>query len=174
MVTLHRGFIRFLGIAAVLAALAPGSSAQIAPGDAFPSLSTAGLSGPPLPDASGKVLLVDFWASWCAPCKASFPFYARLQKQFASRGLVIVGVSVDDSAAAYSAFVAKFNPAFITVRDQQQKLVSAVQAPTMPTSYLIDRGGRVRYVHAGFHGSQTEHALLGEIEALLSAKPASQ
>jgi thiol-disulfide isomerase/thioredoxin len=173
MVTSKPGLLRLLGIAAVVAALAPDSFAQIAAGDLFPSLSSARLSGGPLPDTSGKVVVVDFWASWCAPCKASFPVYSRLQKQFAGQGLVIIGVSVDERAAAYSAFVAKYNPAFLTAHDSQQKLVSAVQVPTMPTCYLIDRSGRVRYVHAGFHGGETERELISEVQALLGAKAAT-
>ncbi len=98
------------------------------------------------------MVLVDFWASWCAPCKASFPVYSRLNAAYAARGLVIVAVSVDDSAAAYSAFVARLKPTFATVHDAKHKLVAQVQVPTMPTSYLVDRSGKVRFVHPGFHG----------------------
>jgi thiol-disulfide isomerase/thioredoxin len=171
MVSANRRFIRLLALAAALTGLAVRSAAQVAPGDLFPSLSAAGLDGSPLPDTSGKVVVVDFWASWCAPCKASFPAYSRLQRQFAGRGLVVVGISVDESPTAYSAFVGKYAPSFITARDSQQKLVNKVQVPTMPTSYLIDRNGRVRFIHAGYHGTQTERELLGEIETLLGAKP---
>lgn len=164
---------RFLGMAAAMAVVAATSSAQIAPGDLFPSLSAAGLSAESLQKTSGNVVVVDFWASWCATCKASSAAYSRLHRQFAERGLVIVGVSVDTSPSAYSALIAKFNPSFVMARDSQQKLVSTVQMPTMPTCYLVDRNGRVRYIHAGFNGDRTECELLGEIDALLDAKAGS-
>ena len=112
--------------------------------------------------------LVDFWASWCAPCKASFPAYSRIQTDYAAKGLVIVAVSVDDSPIDFTTFVARHKPLFPTVHDAQHKLVAAVQVPTMPTSYLIDRAGRVRFVHPGFHGDATERELRTEIAALLS------
>jgi len=143
--------------------------AQIKVGDVFPSLATADLSGS-VPPTSGQVVFVDFWASWCAPCKASFPAYGRIFSDFARRGLVMVAVSVDESASAYSTFVKKSAPPFPTVRDQHTKLVREVQVPSMPTSYVIGRDGKVRYIHVGFHSGETEKALRGEIEALLAEK----
>jgi thiol-disulfide isomerase/thioredoxin len=128
------------------------------------------LAGVQLPATQGKVVLVDFWASWCAPCKASFPAYSRLNDEFASKGLVVIAVSVDEKPAAYEAFVQKRKPAFFVALDQSQKLVQRVQVPTMPTSYLIDRGGKVRFVHQGFHGAETEEAERKEIEALLEER----
>ena len=104
------------------------------------------------------------------PCRSSFPAYSRLQADFAARGLVVIGIGVDDSAAASAAFLAKLKPGFATARDAQHKLVSLVQVPTMPTSYIIDRGGTVRFVHAGFHGADTERDLRKEITALLDEK----
>ena len=163
-------WISWCAAAAALAAAAPPLRAQTAPGAAFPPLGSYGLTGQ-LPATAGKVVIVDFWASWCAPCKASFPEYSRLQAAYAARGLVVVAVSVDESAGAYDAFVAKLKPSFATVLDAKHALVSVVQVPTMPTSYLVDRAGKVRFVHAGFHGERTVAELTREIEALL-AEPA--
>ena len=158
------------GLAAALAlVLVTALSAQVKVGDAFPSLAAADLAGS-LPPVAGKVILVDFWASWCAPCRASFPAYARINADYASRGLVIVAVSVDEPAGAYDKFVKRSSPPFVTVRDQAQKLVREVKVPVMPTSYLIDRGGRVRFVHVGFHSGETERVLRSEVEALLAEK----
>ena len=144
--------------------------AELAPGDAFPPLNAASLTGGVLPATDGRVVLVDFWASWCAPCKASFPAYSRLQGEFAARGLVVVGISVDESPAAYAAFVARLKPSFATLHDSKHALVALVQVPTMPTSYLVDREGKVRFVHAGFHGDATERELRSEIEGLLGGR----
>jgi thiol-disulfide isomerase/thioredoxin len=156
-----------------MAALSTGMPAEVASGGEFPALSDAGLVGGQLPRTAGKVVLVDFWASWCAPCKASFPAYSRLQAAYGARGLEVVAVSVDEDASAFSAFVAKLKPAFATLNDPGHRLVGMVKVPTMPTSYLIDRGGKVRFMHAGFHGEQTERELRKEIEALLDEKSAA-
>jgi thiol-disulfide isomerase/thioredoxin len=161
--------LRVFPLLALLAALAPGAVARVEPGDLFPALSGAGLVGK-LPDTAGRVVLVDFWASWCAPCHASFPAYARLQAKFAARGLVILAVSVDESEADYEAFVRKLAPSFAVVRDSTQQLAAGVDVPGMPTSYLLDRGGRVRSVHEGFHSGETEASLDREIEGLLAEK----
>jgi thiol-disulfide isomerase/thioredoxin len=160
-----------VALAAVVSlATAVSARADVRVGDAFPPLAAAGLVGGEAPATAGKVLLVDFWASWCAPCKLSFPAYGRLNSEFAARGLVIVAVSVDQDRADYEAFVRKLSPSFFVAMDQGQKLVSTVGVPTMPTSYLVDEKGRVRFVHAGFRGVETEQALRSEIGALLSEK----
>jgi thiol-disulfide isomerase/thioredoxin len=163
MNTLQR--LVFLGLLCFTAS----ARAEIKVGDTFPSIAAAGVSGT-LPETQGQVVFVDFWASWCAPCKASFPAYGRIFSSYAPRGLVVVAVSVDESGSAYAGFVKRNAPPFPTVRDQTQSLVRAVQVPTMPTSYLIGRDGRVRYRHVGYHGAQTERELRTEIEALLAEK----
>jgi len=155
----------------VLLALASASGrAELRPGDAFPALIPAELDGGPIPTLSGHVAVVDFWASWCAPCKASFPAYARLHADFAARGLVVLAVSVDERLGDYETFLKRWHPPFATVRDAHKRLVSAVQVPTMPTSYVLGRDGRVRFVHVGFHGAATENEMRAQIESLLALK----
>jgi len=167
MVTLRLRRLLFAGFLA-LGAGAAEPPAGVGAGSAFPKLSSFDLSGGAVPETAGRVVLVDFWASWCAPCKASFPAYGRLQARFGPSGFVIVAVSVDESPAAYAAFVARQKPAFATVNDRGHALVGAVQVPTMPTCFVLDRKGTVRFVHAGFRGEQTERELGSEIEALLA------
>lgn len=147
--------------------------AQVKPGDSFPALGPAGvvnLAGGELPALAGRVALVDFWASWCAPCKAAFPALARLHQEYAARGLVVAAISVDEKPAAAIAFWKKMAPPFPTLHDREQKLVREVQVPAMPTTYLLGRDGRVRAVQPGFHGTATEKDLRRQIEALLAEK----
>jgi thiol-disulfide isomerase/thioredoxin len=155
-------------------ALAVGVRAEVKVGNAFPDLAQAGLvnlAGGPLPVTKGKVLLVDFWASWCAPCKASFPALGRIHRELGPQGLVIVAVGIDEKPSAAVAFWKRLNPPFATVHDATQKLVPVVAPPTMPTSYLVGRDGRVRAVHQGFHGETTEQELKRQLAALLAETP---
>ena len=149
------------------------AQAEIQVGDKFPVLDASAFEGGTPASTTGLVTLVDFWASWCAPCKMSFPVYAKLHARFESRGLIILAVSADENQAAYNAFVKKEAPPFATVRDKSHQLASQVKVPAMPTCYLLGRDGRVRFVHQGFHGAETDQELRQEIEALL-AEPLPQ
>jgi thiol-disulfide isomerase/thioredoxin len=142
------------------------SAGQPAVGAAMPKLSGL-LPGAALPNTSGKVVLVDFWASWCGPCKASFPSMERLQQKYSAKGLVIIGIGVDEDAAKYQAFAAKNKVNFTLVHDAQHKAAGFFNPPTMPSSYLVDRTGKIRYIHQGFKGAKTEAEYAKEIEQLL-------
>lgn len=159
-------------ILSLLLALLPlVARAEIKVGDLFPDLMVPGmatLGGAELPKTTGTVVLVDFWASWCAPCKASFPAMGKLHAEFGQKGLAVVAVSVDEKAANASQFVKKLAPPFVTLHDREQTLVKRVVVPTMPTSYLIGRDGRVRFVHTGYHGAASDKELRTEIETLLN------
>ncbi len=157
-------------IGLLLAAFTPMVRAEIAVGKPFPDLAAYALEGT-LPERAGRVVLVDFWATWCGPCKTSFPFYSALQTELAPRGFTMIAVSVDQKAAPYSEFVKRLAPTFPTVRDGTQKLVAATRPPGMPTSYLLDRQGVLRLVHTGFHGEADAKLLRAEILKLLDEKP---
>jgi len=136
-------------------------------GDTLPDLTAFGLDGN-LPHLEGKVVLIDFWASWCAPCKASFPALDSIYESFREKGVIILGVNVDTNEGAYEKFMKRMAPAFPVVRDASQKLVAAAGVATMPSSYLIDGNGVITEVHAGYHGNKTKDEYIAEIEALLA------
>ena len=138
-------------------------------GQQIPKLSQL-LLGAKLPNTTGKVVLVDFWASWCGPCKASFPAFNRIQEKYAAKGLVIIGVGVDDDAAKYQEFATKMGAKFPLAHDSSHKAAVFFNPPSMPTSYIADRKGVIRHVHTGFHGAKTEAEYVAEIEALLTEK----
>ena len=151
-------------LAAMGALLTPSAHARVESGARFPALSQFSADGS-IPSYQGKVTLVDFWATWCAPCRASFPALSKLHGRYGNE-VAIIGVSIDENAADYAQFVRRYKPTFSTVRDVGQKIVSTVEVPTMPTSYLLDRHGVVRFVHVGFH-DQTSAELQREIDQLL-------
>lgn len=103
----------------------------------------------------GKVVYLDFWASWCGPCKESFPYMQGLKKSFAKDGLEIVAVNVDRSQSRADAFLNQMQADLPVIYDPKGEIAKAFKVKDMPTSILIDRKGRVRYVHDGFHAEKT-------------------
>jgi len=159
---------KFCSLCLIILACVASGRAAIQVGDKFPLLDPSTLVGGTPPATEGQITLVDFWASWCAPCKMSFPRYAQLYAKYQAQGLVIVAVSADENQSAFDAFVKKESPPFATLRDKTHKLVSQVKVPAMPTCYLLSRDGRVRFIHQGFHGTTTEEDIRREIESLLA------
>ena len=157
--------ITALTLACSTLALTAADSAK--PGQTLPKL-TQLLPGANIPNTRGKVVLVDFWASWCAPSKASFPCLNRLQQKYASKGLIILGVGVDEDAANYTAFAAKMTVKFPLAHDASHQAVGFFNPASMPSSYLADRKGVIRHVHTGFLGAKTEIEYETEIQALLT------
>jgi thiol-disulfide isomerase/thioredoxin len=165
-------FIRFprlpaaaVFLAGALFAFAAQSGLKV--GDVLPDLAAYNLEGK-LPDPlQGKVVLLDFWASWCEPCRLSFPVMDALQKRYGPRGLVIIAVNEDENRADMENFLKKNPVSFLIVRDAGQKLVDRAAVAAMPGSFVFDRQNRVRYIHSGFYGSKTSKQYQEEIETLL-------
>ncbi|MFO1488513.1 MAG: redoxin family protein [Verrucomicrobiota bacterium] len=159
-----------LALACATTAFAGGKGVKV--GDAFPDLAGFGLEGK-LPDnLKGKVVLVDFWASWCGPCKESFPAMDELQKKYADKGLVIIAVNVDEEVSAMKDFLKDHPATFTIVHDATKKLVGTVNIASMPSSLVIGRDGKVVSVHKGFHGKETLAQYQKEFDELLGATAA--
>jgi len=160
----------FISAAAVIAAglvTLQTHAAGLKTGDTFPDFAGFKIEGKLPESLKGKVLLVDFWASWCEPCKASFPVMEDLHKIYGPKGLVIIAVNVDENKSDMEAFLKDHPATFTIVRDARQKLVERAGAATMPTSLLIDREGKIRTVHSGFRGDETRKKYIEEIESIL-------
>jgi len=138
-------------------------------GETLPKLDSFGLEGN-LPALAGKVVLLDFWASWCGPCKKSFPELDKLQQAYKDKGLVILAINVDEKADEMESFLKAHPVSFAVVRDAKQKLVAAAGVESMPTSVLVDAKGVIRFQHTGFRGAETVKQLTEEIEKLLAGK----
>ena len=118
---------------------------------------------------AGKVVIVDFWATWCQPCKQSFPAYQKLIGALGPE-LVVIAVSQDDDTQAIPAFVAETGVKFPVVWDEGRAVAKAYDPPTMPTAFVIDRNGIVRFVHVGYRPGD-EAALEDEVRSLLRSSP---
>lgn len=134
----------------------------------LPELASFSLEGA-LPQTKGRVVYLDFWASWCAPCKSSFPVLNRWHEELSPKGLTILGVSVDETALEMRNFLTRTPAAFAIVRDANHKLVAAADVSTMPTAFLINRKGIIRHIHNGFH-AKDEALLSTQINALLAER----
>ncbi len=142
--------------------------ADLKVGQHFPDLAGCQLEGALRDLPKDKVVLVDFWASWCGPCARSFPTMDNLQKTYGPRGLVIIAVNVDEKKQDMDNFLKEHHVSFAVVRDAHQKLVGMTGISTMPSSFLIDKDGKVAFAHVGFHGNETKKQYEHEIQKLLN------
>ncbi|MFK7855338.1 MAG: TlpA family protein disulfide reductase [Granulosicoccus sp.] len=119
-----------------------------------------------LSDYQGQVVYVDFWASWCPPCRASFPFMSELSLQYGDQ-LAIVAISVDENKSDADLFLESFETPFNIVYDTAGELAAQFNVPGMPTSYVYDRDGLLLHRHIGFRKSDQD-AIRGLIESAIS------
>lgn len=121
-------------------------------GSMAPEIAAADLDGKGvrLSKLRGKVVLVDFWASWCAPCREELPVLDALYKKYRARGLEVIAVNQDRSRAKLTQFLRRVPLSFPVVHDENGSVAGRYSPPKMPSSYLIDRRGLVRHVQAGF------------------------
>jgi cytochrome c biogenesis protein CcmG/thiol:disulfide interchange protein DsbE len=98
----------------------------------------------------GRVVYLDFWASWCTPCRQSFPWMQALNLNYEKQGLALVAVNLDQNRHDAEQFLARFHPTFDVRFDPQGELAERFKVQGMPTSVIIDRHGTVRFTHIGF------------------------
>lgn len=152
-----------LGAAATVAAVDVGARA--------PELNARTLEGRRLrmADLRGKVVIVDFWASWCEPCREEMPVLERLYQRYEDRGLVVVGVSVDRALRNARGFLRRTRVSFPIIHDAGHRIADRYSPPTMPSSYIVDRRGVIRHVHEGFRSGDAQR-MEREVRALLSER----
>ena len=101
-------------------------------------------------DLKGKVVLLDFWASWCIPCRKSFPEVDRLSKDFEAKGLAVIAVSVDEQRKNAESFLSQFPHTMTIALDEKGTSAQALDLQGMPSSLLVDRTGQIRFTHMGY------------------------
>jgi thiol-disulfide isomerase/thioredoxin len=147
----------------------PAGPAEV--GKAAPALSLQSLNGKgaiSLESLSGKVAIVDFWATWCGPCKQSFPKLEELAKQNSGK-VQVVGISVDDKSEGVADFAKANGGTFAVGWDDGHAIANRWKVDSMPTTYILDGSGKVRFIHAGYHDGEAE--VIAKELATLSNEP---
>jgi cytochrome c biogenesis protein CcmG, thiol:disulfide interchange protein DsbE len=162
-------------IAALSVVLFAPQVAAIDVGDIAPSIQAKTMAGNPmtLSAFNGKVVYLDFWASWCAPCKQSFPWMNAMAERYSKDGLAIVAISVDKKSSDVEKFLKQMPAQFDIGHDPEGLSASTYKVKAMPSSVLIDSNGKVLYVHEGFRSSDTaqlEAHIKNALEARLRKK----
>ncbi len=139
-------------------------------GQPAPDFDLPGKNGAIRLDAyKGKAVYLDFWASWCGPCKQSFPWMNDMQDRYGAKGLRVVGINVDQKAADAAAFLSETPARFDVAFDAAGKTPRAFSIKGMPTSVLIGPDGKVLMVHAGFK-DESRAELESQIKKSLNLK----
>ncbi|MGZ5129995.1 MAG: TlpA disulfide reductase family protein [Caldimonas sp.] len=147
---LHFG-LRLVAAVAMLV-VAGAATPAIAPSAAAPDFTLRTMSGPNLrlAEQRGRVVMVNFWATWCGPCRQEMPQLDRLYQKYRSSGFVLLGVNVDDDTRKAADVAAKLGVTFPVLLDTDKAVSKLYDLSTMPSTVLIDRDGKVRYVHRGY------------------------
>ena len=147
----------FLRVLVVITTLTFSTAAlALKTGDPAPAFELPGPQGTVrLADFRGKIVYLDFWASWCAPCRQSMPWLNEMQSKYSEQGLRVVGIGVDDNIVDANAFLVAVPVRFTIGLDVTGKTPKAYEIIGMPTSILIDRAGKVLFQHRGFRKSNT-------------------
>ncbi len=143
------------------------SAGDSAPNFKLPNLKTGKLES--LKKYRGKVVYLDFWASWCGPCRQSLPLLNDLRKELKRKGFEVVAVNLDEETADAKAFLKQFPVSYPVLMDPKGKVPEKYELPGMPTSFLIDKKGRIQHIHIGFKPKDMKN-IRKQVIALLRKK----
>jgi len=162
--TSYRSLLRAAVFAVTLAvSTLVGASAQRAPGFTLPSRSGDTVS---LEQLKGQVVMINFWASWCGPCRQEMPLLDQMYKRYSSLGFTLLGVNVEANSKDAEKLLASVPVSFPVLFDTENKVSKLYDVNAMPSTVFIDRKGNVRYLHRGYKpGDESEY--LNQIRALL-------
>ena len=167
-IRISRVFIISLWLLALAAysnnTFAGSSGVSAAPDFSLPMINKEGKVN--LEDLKGRVVYVDFWATWCPPCRKSFPWMEEMHTRYHKDGLTIVAISVDAKYELAEKFIRELKPSFISAHDPGKKIAKLYKLRAMPSSYLIDRSGNIINTHLGFRTSRSKK-VEAEIKAAL-------
>jgi thiol-disulfide isomerase/thioredoxin len=141
-----------LAMAAAVLLAPPPASAKAAKGQRAPGFNLSSLKGDKisLSGLAGQVVVVDFWAQWCGPCKEELPQLDKLQKEYAGKGVKIITVNIDKQRDNAEKLVKMLGLSLEVLLDPSGSVAASYDLPKMPSSYVVDKKGVIRYVHEGF------------------------
>lgn len=141
-----------LAMAAAVLLAPPPASAKAAKGQRAPGFNLSSLKGDKvsLSGLTGQVVVVDFWAQWCGPCKEELPQLDKLQKEYAGKGVKIITVNIDKQRDNAEKLVKMLGLSLEVLLDPSGAVAASYDLPKMPSSYVVDKKGVIRYVHEGF------------------------
>jgi len=144
----NRVVIKAIASLLLIFALGAASAAEKAPDFQLPQMDGNSLK---LSDLRGSVVYVDFWATWCPPCRESFPWMESMHQRYQELGLEVVAISLDQKRDLIENFLKAHKASFTILHDSEGDSAEAFQVKGMPSSYLVDRKGNIRMRHAGFN-----------------------
>jgi peroxiredoxin len=149
---------RCLQVVLVLACLFPFSAYARIEQAAAPDFTLQSLTGETvrLAELRGQVVLINFWASWCGPCRQEMPVLDRLHHRYKDAGFTVIGINVEGEAAPARALVDKTGVTFPVLIDEGQLISKRYDLKAMPSTVVVDRDGNVRYVHRGYKPGDEE------------------
>ena len=157
-------WLRGSALAATLAVSSlVGASASMAPGFSLPSRAGDTVS---LEKLKGQVVMINFWASWCGPCRTEMPLLDQMYKRYSPLGFTLIGVNVEPDSKEAEKLLASVPVTFPVLFDKESKISKLYDVEAMPSSVFIDRKGNVRYLHKGYKAGD-EGEYLNQIRALL-------
>lgn len=140
-----------------------GASSALAPTFSLPSRAGDNVS---LDQLKGKVVMLNFWASWCGPCRTEMPLLEQMHKRYSALGFTMVGVNVEADTKDAERWLKDMQVSFPVLFDRDSKVSKLYDVSAMPSTVFIDRKGNVRYLHKGYKpGDEGEY--LNQIRALL-------
>lgn len=146
-----RGLGALLGVAGLPSSATAGQkTGQPAPQFTLPDLNQTSTR---LTDLRGKVVVIDFFASWCGPCKQELPELEKLHRELAASGVVFVGINIDRERQNAVEMVKRFGLTFKVLFDPEGKVAELYDPPKMPSTYVVDKAGVLRFLNEGFDGA---------------------
>ncbi len=159
MVSIARFFqtARLLAVAALAVAVG-GAGAAVTPSAGAPDFTLPSLDGPNLrlQEQRGHVVMINFWATWCGPCRVEMPHLSRLYEKYRGSGFTVLAVNIDEDPHKAASLAKQLGMKFPVLLDREKKVSRLYDLSTMPSTVLVDRDGRVRYVHRGYRDGYEE------------------
>jgi peroxiredoxin len=119
-----------------------------------------------LADFKGQVVLINFWASWCGPCRQEMPLLDELSTRYAPLGFTMLGVNVEEDSSAANGFLSGTPVSFPVLYDRENTVSKLYDVIAMPSTVIVDRAGQIRYIHHGYEAGN-EHDYQDQIRALI-------